>query len=95
MPKSELRWLVVNPDGKLLAVLDSESEAYWFTRNRGHAHGAEIRKADCDYAAAPELLAALKACLPIVAAHAKVSGGEGSLAHAVARAAIAKAKGQP
>lgn len=33
---SPLQWLVVNPEGKLLAVLDSESEAYWFTKNRGH-----------------------------------------------------------
>lgn len=58
---SSLNWLVVNPDGKLLAILDSESEAYWFTRNRGHAAGAVFFKAACDYSGAPEMLAALKA----------------------------------
>lgn len=60
---SSLNWLVVNPDGKLLAILDSESEAYYFTHNRGHAHGAVYFKAPCDYAAAHELLAALKQTL--------------------------------
>lgn len=57
---SALRWLVVNPDGKLLAVLDSESEAYWFTRNWGHANGAVYIKAPIDYAAAPDLLESCK-----------------------------------
>jgi hypothetical protein len=54
---SPLQWLVVNPDGKLLAILDSESEAYWFTKNRGHADKAVHFKAALDYASAPSLLA--------------------------------------
>ena len=58
--RTALCWIVVNPDGKLLAVLDSESEAYFFTRNRGHANGSVYFKAPCDYAAAPDMLAALK-----------------------------------
>ena len=41
-------WLVKNPDGKLLAVLDSESEAYWFIEKRGHANGAKYVKAPLD-----------------------------------------------
>jgi hypothetical protein len=49
-----LNWLVVNPDGKILAILDSESEAYYYTKNRGHAESAVYFKSDCDYAAAPE-----------------------------------------
>ena len=54
---SPLQWLVVNPEGELLAVLDSESEAYWFTKNRGHAYEAVYFKAAFDYSAAPTLLA--------------------------------------
>lgn len=61
--RDRLQWLVVNPDGKLLAILDSKSEAYWFTRNRGHAEGAVYFKAPCDYAAAPDLLEACKLAL--------------------------------
>ena len=60
--RSPLSWLVVNTDGKLLAVLDSSSEAFWFTRNRGHAVGATIVQADFDYAQAPELRSALSDC---------------------------------
>lgn len=55
-----LCWLVVNPEGKLLAVLDSQSEAHFYIQNRGHAHGAVYFKASCDYAAAPALLEALE-----------------------------------
>jgi hypothetical protein len=44
-------------------------------------------------AAAPELLVALKQCIPLVAAHANAALGEGVLTLQVARAAIAKAKG--
>lgn len=61
--RSPLNWLVVNQSGKLLAVLDSESEAHFFTKNRGHASGAVYFKAACDYAAAPELLEALDSAL--------------------------------
>ena len=61
--RAPLCWLVVNPDGKLLAVLDSESEAHWFTRNRGHASGAVYFKTPYDYAAAPDLLTALQSCV--------------------------------
>ena len=43
-------------------------------------------------AAAPELLEALKQCLPILAAHIKISMGEGSIAHATARTVISKAE---
>jgi hypothetical protein len=59
--RSPLNWLVVNPDGKLLAVLDSESEARWFTRNRGHAVGASVVQSTIDYAQAPALAEALRA----------------------------------
>lgn len=57
---SRLDCLVVNPDGKLLAILDSESEAYFYTRNRAHAFGATTHKAGIDYSSAPELLEALQ-----------------------------------
>jgi hypothetical protein len=62
----KLNWLVVNLDGKLLAILDSESEAYWFTRNRGHASGAVFFKSPCDYAAAPTLLDECKRLLSLL-----------------------------
>lgn len=61
--RTSLCWLVVNRDGKLLAILDSESEAYWFTRNRGHATDAVYFQAPIDYAMAPALLEALKEAL--------------------------------
>lgn len=80
-----LNWVVVNPEGKLLAILDSESEAHWFTRNRGHAAGAFYFQAGLNYAHAGELLAALESYVP-----------EGSSEYQFcikARAAIAKARG--
>jgi hypothetical protein len=43
--------------------------------------------------AAPDLLVALKQCIPLVAAHANATFGDGVLALQVAKAAIAKAKG--
>lgn len=55
--RSPLEWLVINPEGKLLAILDSDSEAYFFTKNRGHAAGSISLKASFDYASAPTLLA--------------------------------------
>lgn len=60
-PGSILNWLVVNPEGAILAVLDSESEAYWFTRNRGHANGAVYFKAEVDYVQAVNSYSALLA----------------------------------
>lgn len=42
-------------------------------------------------AAAPDLLAALKACLPIIDAHRRAALGEGDIAAMAARAAISKA----
>lgn len=55
-----LCWLVVNQAGKLLAILDSQSEAYFYIQNRGHAHGAVRFLSSFDYAAAPALLVALQ-----------------------------------
>ena len=48
----------------------------------------------CLVAAAPDLLAALEAALPIIDAYRRVSGGDGDIAAMNARAAIAKAKGE-
>ena len=45
-------------------------------------------------AAAPDLLAALEQCLPIIDAHRRAALGEGDIAAMNARAAIAKAKGE-
>lgn len=70
-----LDWLVVNPNGKLLAVLDSESEAFHFTRNRGHAHGAVFFKAPIDYAAAPDLKSALEVCETQLREHLRIFAG--------------------
>ena len=44
-------------------------------------------------AAAPDLLAALEACLPIVDAHRRYALGEGDVTAMTARATIARAKG--
>lgn len=88
----ELRWLVVNPEGKAVAVLDSQSEAYWFTKNRGHAETAIYFNEGVNYRIAPELLRALEECLPIVDAQRRAGLGEGDIAAMNARVAIAKAK---
>lgn len=45
------------------------------------------------FAAAPDLLAALKQCLPLVASHVNMTGGDGLLTLQVAYEAIAKATG--
>lgn len=45
-------------------------------------------------AAAPELLAALKQCLPLVDAYRRASGGDGDVSAACARSVIAKAEGR-
>lgn len=97
---SQLNWIVVNPEGKLLAVLDSESEAHWFTRNRGHASGAVYFQTPCDYAAAPDLLAACEYLENAMADASRIYGNEipataGMVtAWKLARAAILRAKGQ-
>ena len=44
--------------------------------------------------AAPELLAALEQCLPLVDAYRRDSGGDGDLSAMTARAAIKKARGK-
>jgi hypothetical protein len=54
---------------------------------RGQANTALI-------ASAPELLAALRSCVPFVERVAAQSGGDGSLTLAQIRAAIAKAEGR-
>ena len=69
--RDPLCWVVVNPEGKLLAILDSESEAYWFTRNRGHAEKAVYFKAPMDYVAAPELLEMCKSGMRVSLAAAE------------------------
>ena len=85
--RDPLCWVVVNPEGKLLAILDSESEAYWFTRNRGHAEKAVYFKAPMVYVAAPDLLEALNACLNDAPSLDHCQAG------LKARAAISKATG--
>lgn len=45
-------------------------------------------------AAAPDLLAALEKCLPIINAYRRIALGDGDIAASNARAAIAKAKGE-
>lgn len=44
-------------------------------------------------AAAPELLASLKQCLPLVDAYRRAFGGDGDVSAAYARSVIAKAEG--
>jgi len=91
---SPLKWLVVNPDGKLLAILDSESEAFHFTRNRGHANGAVFFKAALDYASAPDLLEALKNAVERLEASQPIIGSATWKVIKQSRAAIAQAKGR-
>lgn len=84
-----LGWLVVDREGKLLAILDSESEACHYEKGRAHAEGGRYFKAPLDYAAAPKLLAALRGMLaawPYIecnetrAARAAITEAEGSAA---------------
>ena len=44
--------------------------------------------------AAPELLAALEQCLPLIDAYRRSTGGDGDLSAMAARAAIKKARGK-
>ena len=53
----------------------------------------EDEKATMLAMAAPDLLVALKQCIPLIEAHANAALGEGVLTLQVARAAIAKAEG--
>lgn len=41
-----LPWEVFDADGRLRAAFDSETEAYFYLRNRGHMHGGTYRKLD-------------------------------------------------
>ena len=38
-PATPLPWAVFDAQGKLIARMQSESEAYFYIRNRGHANG--------------------------------------------------------
>lgn len=92
--RSPLNWLVVNPDGKLLAVFDSESEADWFTRHRSSAYEASIIQAPIDYAQAPALLEALRVVVREIECYctsdgvAVKSGIKSSCARCMAESAI-------
>lgn len=41
---TNLPWAVFDSEGKLRARLESESEAYFYIRNRGHCNGGSYRK---------------------------------------------------
>lgn len=97
--KRRLSWKVVGEDGGVLAIVDSESEAFFFTRYRAHAASAETVFSGIDYSAAPELLEALEAVLFSAEAMKEerdgINGYSGEPeSFRVARAAIAKARGE-
>lgn len=104
--KRRLSWKVVGEDGSVLAIVDSESEAFFFTRYRAHAASAETVFSGIDYSAAPELLEALERIADIAEGDGMdfsrdiedvrivaVRGVFLTLA-ASARAALAKARGE-
>lgn len=81
-------------DGTLAAVLASESEAYYYIRNRSHMHGGTYRPFGMNPAVAPDLLAALEA---MVIANHGLPANPAEEADPVCRAALeqARAAGQP
>lgn len=95
MSKHTLLWGAFDAEGNLRARFDSESEAHFYIRNRGHMHGGSYRAVD-DSAPA-DLLAALEECITDDGASAfrKREYAHKRLAYitALARAALAKAKG--
>ena len=93
-----LSWLVVNREGKLLAILDSESEAHHYQKGRAHAEGGRYFKAPLDYAAAPQLLSALRALIWQIERDDSIEWEEDSPVAEMlryAREAIAEATAQP
>ena len=68
----------------------TDADMNWGAEIIGPGHAANARL----IAAAPELLAVLEQCLPIIDAHRRAALGEGDIAAMNARAAIAKAKGE-
>ena len=69
-------------------VIDEQGKAICMLTPRSGAHNGSL------LAAAPDLLVALKQCIPLIAAHANAALGEGVLTLQVARAAIDKAEGR-
>lgn len=77
-PATPLPWAVFNRDGKLLARMESESEAYYYIRNRGHANGGTYRN-DGDHAANayPKLVEALQHALAVrIGIHGDIPANE-------------------
>ena len=87
-------WLV--NDSEVEALVDPENSDTYYAPICTLDDGWNVAVADANarlIAAAPELLAALEQCLPIIDAHRRAALGEGDIAAMNARAAIDKAKG--
>ena len=81
-----LSWLVVNREGKLLAIVDSESEAYHYQKGRAHAEGGRYFKATLDYAGAPDMQTALREIARELARHPDAQRGNSTVHFALMRA---------
>ena len=84
---------VTNTDGNLIAILNSKSEAYFFTRNRGHAEGATIAPCAVNPEAMSDLLEALQDCVESMSSLLSALGiqAKDNDTWIAARAAITKA----
>jgi len=74
-----------NPDVYIATIADEDDEGRIVCEDEQIANGKLI-------AAAPDLLAALEQCLPLIDAYRRNSGGDGDLSAMNARAAIKKAR---
>lgn len=83
-------------NGELAAILQSESEAYFYIRNRGHMHGGTYRQFGTanEIAAAPELLAIARSLAAWVDDPDACGSDLADIAES-AKDAITKAEGQP
>jgi hypothetical protein len=59
-PDAQAQWGAFDSDGKLRATFDSESEAHFYVRNRGHMYGGSYRALASTRTRADALAAALR-----------------------------------
>jgi hypothetical protein len=90
-----LRAVEPNPDGSAVhTILDAENIGWGYLESAPANTSAESAANLALIAAAPDLLCALKHALPLLDAHRAATGGEGDIAAALVRDAIAKAEGR-
>ena len=90
-----LRAVEPNPNGSAVhTIIDAENIGWGYVCSPIAETTAESDANRALIAAAPDLLCALRHALPILDKHRQATGGEGDIAAALVRDAIAKAEGR-